>query len=101
MEMVPDSTQVTAEYRAIATRQPGGAVTCPYCQNAVEYEANGEDLIQSNLVPLRYSRAKAEDRARTYGQAFLNKTDATPEEWAEHDKGMPGAFRGHRYAEDP
>jgi hypothetical protein len=101
MEMVPDADQVTADYRAINNRQPGGAVTCPYCQKAVEYHSNGDDLVQSNCVPLRYSRLKTEDRARRYGQVFLNKIDATPEEWVAHDKGMPGAFQGYKYAEDP
>ena len=34
-------------------------------------------------------------------QVFLNQAATTPEEWAAHDKGMPGALRGYRYAEDP
>jgi len=101
LEMVPDADQATAEYRVVNARQPGGAVTCPYCQAAIEYHPNGEDLVQSQRVPLRYSRPKTEDRARSYGQIFLNQADTTPEEWAAHDKGMPGAFRGYRYAEDP
>jgi hypothetical protein len=53
------------------------------------------------MVPLRYSRQKMESRAKGYGQVFLNKADATPEEWVADDKGMPGALRGYRYAEDP
>jgi hypothetical protein len=61
----------------------------------------GEDLVRSDRAPLRYSRPKTEDRARKYGQVFLNQADATPEEWVAHDKGMPGFFRGYRYAEDP
>jgi len=101
MEMVPDTDQTTAAYKAICTRRPGGAVTCPYCQEAVEYDANGEDLVQSSRAPLRYSRKKTVDRAKQYGQAFLNNPDMTPEEWAGHDKAMPGAFRGYQYAEDP
>jgi hypothetical protein len=101
MEMVPDAEQTSADYRAINLRMPGGAVTCPYCQGAVEYHPNGEDLVQSNRVALRYSRPKTEDRSRRYGQVFLNKGDATPEEWVAHDKGMTGALRGYRYAEDP
>lgn len=31
---------------------------------------------------------------------FLKKIDTTPEEWVGHDKGMPGALRGYKYAED-
>jgi hypothetical protein len=101
LEMVPDGEHTTAAYKAINNRKPGGAVTCPYCQEAVEYDANGEDLVQSKLVPLRYSRLKTEDRAENYGRVFLNKVNTTPEEWLEHDKGMPGAFRGYHYAEIP
>jgi hypothetical protein len=67
----------------------------------VEYDPNGEDLVQSNNPPLRYSRQKTEDRARSYGLVFLNLADTTPEEWAAHEKGMQGAFLGYRYAEDP
>lgn len=100
MEMVPDKAQLTPDYRAIIARQPGGSVTCAYCQAAVEYDTNGEDLVRSNRVPLRYSRSKTEDRARRYGQVFLDKPDATPEEWLAHDKGIPGAFRDYQYAED-
>jgi hypothetical protein len=100
-EMVPDSDQVTPEHRALNARKPGGAITCPYCQGAVEYDLNGEDLVASRRKPLRYSRAKTEDRAQKYGAVFLNKSDATPEEWVADDKGMPGALQGYRYAEDP
>ena len=57
--------------------------------------------IASSRTPLRYSRAKTEDRAKKYGQVFLNQADATPEEWIADDKGMLGALRGYRYAEDP
>src|ERR1700676_677719 len=80
MEMVPDIDQSTAEYKLIANRSPGGAVTCPYCQNAVEYDANGEDLVRSIRVPLRYSRTKTEDRARRFGLVFLMRNDTSPEE---------------------
>jgi hypothetical protein len=100
-EMVPDSDQATPDYRALNARKPGGAITCPYCQEAVEYDPNGEDLVRSTRTPLRYSRAKTENRARNYGKAFLNKTDTSPEEWVADDKGMSGALRGYRYAEDP
>jgi hypothetical protein len=41
MEMVPDAVQATPDYQAIIARQPGGAVTCGYCQGAVEYDENG------------------------------------------------------------
>src|SRR6516164_4581062 len=85
LEMVPDVDQRTAEYRAINDRKPGGAITCAYCQGAVEYATNGADLVQSNRQPLRYSRPKCEDRARRYGQVFLNKSDTKPEEWLSHD----------------
>jgi len=101
VEMVPDSDQSSADYRAIHNRMPGGAITCAYCQGAVEYHSNGEDLVSSSRTPLRYSRPKTEERARNYGQVFLNKADATPEEWLAHDKGMRGALRGYKYAEDP
>jgi hypothetical protein len=101
IEMVPDGDQASADYAAIHQRRPGGAVTCPYCQNAVEYDANGEDLVRSTRTPLRYSRPKTEGRARSYGQVFLVNADASPEEWIADDKGMAGALRGYRYAEDP
>src|SRR5437868_2119779 len=81
LEMVPDVDQVTAEYKAMNNRKPGGAVTCCYCQEAIEYHVNGQDLVQSSRTPLRYSRSKTEERARNYGGVFLNKPDATPEEW--------------------
>jgi hypothetical protein len=99
--MVPDADQATSDYKAVCSRKPGGAITCPYCQGAVEYDTNGQALIASRRTPLRYSRVKSEDRARQYGRVFLNKPDATPEEWLADDKGMPGALRGYRYAEDP
>ena len=66
-----------------------------------EYHANGEDLIPSSRAPLRFSRVKTENRARRYGEIFLNRLGLTPEEWVADDKGMPGALRGYRYAEDP
>jgi hypothetical protein len=100
-EMVLDSDQATPDYRALNARTPGGAITCPYCQGAVEYDPNGEDLVASTRSPLRYSRVKTEDPARKYGQVFFKKPDTTPEEWVADDKGMLGALRGYRYAEDP
>jgi hypothetical protein len=101
LEMVPEADQLTPDYQAVTNRQPGGAVTYPYCQRGVEYHVNGQDLVQSNRNPLRYSRPKTEDRARSYGPVFLNRAETTPEEWIAHDKGMAGALRGYRYAEDP
>jgi hypothetical protein len=101
LEMIPDADQTTLDYKAINDRKPGGAITCAYCQEAVEYDLNGDDLARSSRKPLRYSRAKTEGRAKSYGQAFLNQSHTIPEEWAEHDKGMPGAFRGYHFAEDP
>jgi hypothetical protein len=101
LEMVPDADRATPDYRAINDRKPGGAITCPYCQQGVEYDVNGEDLVRSGRMPLRFSRAKTEARAKRFGEVFLNQTDTTPDEWAEQDKGMPGAFRGYQYAEDP
>lgn len=100
IEMVSDADQATPHYRALNGRSPGGAITCPYCQGAVEYDPNGEDLVVASRTPLHYSREKTEDRARKYGQVFLNKADATPEEWISDDKGMAGALRGYKYAED-
>jgi hypothetical protein len=65
-----------------------------------EYDQNREDLVRSSRTPLRYSRAKTEERAKVFGQVFLNQPDTSPEEWAAQDKGMPGAFGGYRYSED-
>jgi hypothetical protein len=70
-EMVLDADQTTPDYQTVLDRKPGGAITCPYCQEAVEYDANGEDLVASRRTPLRYSRAKTEDLAQKYGQVFL------------------------------
>lgn len=100
-EMVADADQSTPDYAAIVARKPGGAITCPYCQGAVEYDPNGDDLVASNRTPLRYSRAKTEDRAKNYGQVFLNSSNLAPEEWIADDKGMPGALHGYRYADNP
>jgi hypothetical protein len=101
IEMVRDVDQASADYKALNDRNPGGAITCPYCQEVVEYDPNGEDLVRSRRTPLRYSRPKTEDRAKQYGQVFLNQPNTTPAEWVDHDKGMAGALRGYRYAEDP
>src|SRR5438105_3299057 len=91
-EMVPDADRATAGYKALVGRQPGGAITCPYCQGAVKYDPNGKHLVATSLDPLRYSRVKTEERATSYGQVFLKKADATPEEWVTHDKGWPAPF---------
>jgi len=71
VEMVPDTDQGTADHQAINNRKPGGAVTCPYCQEAIAYDVKGEDLVKSGRIPLRYSRLKTEDRAKNYGQVFF------------------------------
>jgi len=99
--MVPDADRARAEFRAVVGHQPGGAITCPFCQGAVEYEAGGEALTTSGRPPLRYSRAKMEQRARDYGRRKSPpEPDMTPERWVAEEKGMPGALRGYRYAED-
>jgi len=54
VEMVPDTDQGTADHQAINNRKPGGAVTCPYCQEAIAYDVKGEDLVKSGRIPLRY-----------------------------------------------
>ena len=100
-EMVPDADQRTAEFRALVRQQPGGAITCPYCQRPVEYAADGQTLVTSSAVPLRYSRAKMERRAHDYGhQKRPPRPDLTPEEWIAEEKLMPGALNGYRYVED-
>src|SRR5437660_130559 len=66
-EMVPDNEQSSAEFKAVVGQQPGGAITCPFCQGAVEYEADGKTLVASQRTPLRYSRTKMERRAKDYG----------------------------------
>jgi hypothetical protein len=101
-EMVPDEEQAKPAFKAVVTQTRGGAITCPYCQNAVEYQADGKTLGNSALNPLRYSRAKMEARARDYGsQKNPADPDMTPEEWIAEEKLMPGALQGYRYAEDP
>lgn len=97
-EMVEPTRKGSAEQKALINTQPGGAITCPYCQSAIEYNATGS-LVVSSLVPLRYSRPLIEKRAIDFGQHFLGR-NLTPEEWIEVDKAMPGALQGYRYAED-
>jgi len=101
-EMVPDIDQAKAEFKAVVMQGQGGAITCPYCQKAVEYEMDGKTLGPSAREPLRYSRVKMEARARDYGsQKNPREPNMTPEEWIAEEKLMPGALKGYRYAEDP
>ncbi len=101
-EMVPDHDQTKPEFKAVVSQMPGGAITCPYCQKAVEYEMDGKTLGMSAREPLRYLRAKMEMRARDYGnQKNPPEPHMTPEEWIAEEKLMPGALKGYRYAEDP
>ncbi len=100
-EMVPNADQRTPEFRAVLGQTPGGAITCPYCQGAVEYGIDGHSLVVSARLPLRYSRTKMELRARDYGsQKNPPEPAMTPEQWVAEEKLMPGALRGYRYAED-
>jgi hypothetical protein len=101
-EMVANSDQRRFEFKALVSQRPGGAITCPYCQGAVEYDVDGETLIASLNEPLRYSRTKMEMRASDYGtQKNPPQSDMTPEEWIAEEKMMAGALRGYRYVEDP
>jgi hypothetical protein len=70
-EMVANADQATPEFRAVVGQAPGGAITCPYCQRAVEYDSGGQSLAVSARTPLRYSRAKMELRARDYGSSTV------------------------------
>ena len=80
---------------------PGGAITCPYCQTAIEYDADGVTLVASSLMPLRYSRAKMEMRAADFGNYKTPpEPDMTPEQWIAEEKLMPGALLGYVYIED-
>lgn len=99
--MVPNADQATPQFRALVGQAPGGAITCPYCQRAVEYDTDGESLVTSIRAPLRYSRAKMELRARDYGsQKSPPDPSMTPEQWIAEEKLMPGALHGYVYAED-
>jgi hypothetical protein len=101
-EMLPNKDQSTPEFRAVVGQQPGGAITCPFCQGAVEYQVDGNTLSASPRTPLRYSRSKMEGRAKDYGnQKNPPNPQMTPEEWIAEEKLMPGALQGYRYAEDP
>lgn len=100
-EMVPTAEHAKREFKALLGQTPGGAITCPYCQQAVEYDTDGKSLVPSARVPLRYSRIKMERRARDYGnQKTPPDVAMTPEQWVAEDRLMPGALRGYRYVED-
>jgi hypothetical protein len=91
--MVPNADQAKPELRAIIGQIPGGAITCPYCQQAVEYSTDGRTLVVSTRTPLRYSRAKMELRASDYGsQKNPPDLSMTPEQWVAEEKQMPGAL---------
>jgi hypothetical protein len=100
-EMVANADQKTSEFKALMRQSPGGAITCPYCQGALEFETDGGPLVTSTLRPIRYSRLKMEARAADYG---LHKSPPvrgmTPEEWVAEEKLMPGALVGYNYTED-
>lgn len=46
-EMVPNEDQAKPEFKAVVGQKPGGAITCPYCQGAVEYDVDGKTLVIS------------------------------------------------------
>jgi len=100
-EMIPNEYHAKPEFKAVVAQRPGGAITCPFCQGAVEYHSGGKTLVVSPLPPLRYSRAKMERRATDYGMA-KQPPDAgmTPEQWIAEEKLMPGALQDYVYVED-
>jgi hypothetical protein len=99
--MVPNADQAKPEFKAVVGQVSGGAITCPYCQGAVEYEVDGTTLAISTRTPLRYSRVKMEMRAADYGsQKRPADAGMTPEQWIAEEKLMPGALKGYRYVED-
>ena len=92
---------MSAEFKAVLGQTPGGAVTCPYCQQAVEYDPDGKSLVPSLRVPFRYSRAKMERRASDYGRHKSPPDMATtPERWVAEDRRMPGTLHGYQYVKD-
>ena len=100
-EMVPNADQTKPEFKALVGQAPGGAITCPHCQGAVEYGVDGRTLMVSTKTPLRYSREKMETRAKDYGSRKNPPDPAmTPEQWIAEEKLMPGALRGYQYVED-
>jgi hypothetical protein len=99
--MVRDEDQSKPAFKALVRQTPGGAITCPYCQAAVEYGLDGDSLVASALMPFRYSRAKMELRAKDYGsQKTPPDSTMTPEQWVAEEKLMSGALYGYRYVED-
>jgi hypothetical protein len=101
VEMVPNADQTRPGFKALLGQTPGGAITCPYCQEAVEYDTDGKSLVPSALVAFRYSRTKMERRARDYGNHKSPPDMAmTPEQWVAEEKLMPGALHGYQYVED-
>jgi hypothetical protein len=100
-EMVPNADQARPQFRAVVGQTPGGAITCPYCQRAVDYDGNGRSLVISARTPLRYSRAKMGLRAWDYGsQKSPPDPVMTPERWVAEEKLVPGALQGYIDAED-
>jgi hypothetical protein len=96
-EMLPDDDRVRPEFKAVLGQAPGGAITCPYCQGAIEYEADGQTLMISDKAPLRYSRTTMEIRAMDYGsQKNPPEPSLTPQQWIAEEKLMPGALRGYQ-----
>lgn len=82
-------------------QSPGGAIACPYCQQALEYDTDGKSLVRSARLPLRYSRFKMERRASDYeSHKSPPDTAMTPEQWVAEEKLMPGALHGYQYVED-
>jgi hypothetical protein len=99
--MVPDLDQTNPEFKALVGQSPGGAITCPYCQRAVEYSADGTALVVSSRTPFRYSRVKMELRAKDYGgQKNPLNPAMTLEQWVAEEKLMSGALQGYPYIED-
>jgi hypothetical protein len=99
--MVADADQARPEFKAVVGQMPGGAITCPFCEGAVEYQTDGINLVVSTRVPLRYSRAKMQLRAQDYGrQKQPPDLGMTPEQWIAEEKLMPGALAAYCYAED-
>ena len=100
-EMLPNADQARPGFKALLGQTPGGAITCPYRQQAVESDTDGKSLVPSVRVPFRYSRTKMERHARDDGSHKSPPDMAmTPEQWVAEDRLMPGALHGYRYVED-
>jgi hypothetical protein len=101
--MIPNADQTKSDFKALVNQVPGGAITCPFCQGALEYAADGHTLVISARTPLRYSRSKMEQRAKDYGsQKCPQDLAMTPEQWIAEEKLMPGALQAYNYVEiDP